>query len=89
MFFLAENDTYNHSYTESNERVILELDPERDIDNSYLIIEKIDMYDRGVFTCIATSPVTGLELDRSTCMVRVKGTKSTHFQLLFVNRFIL
>lgn len=72
-FVVAGNETYNATFQYSSDRVKLEDDPDRDIDNSILIVDEVFLYDRGVFTCIATSPITGQEMDRAECMVRIKG----------------
>lgn len=60
----------NKTYTESEDRIILQKD-ERDIPNAVFIINEVQMSDRGEYVCLAYSNLTGSRVD-STSMIRIK-----------------
>lgn len=62
----------NETYTKSLDRVILEEDPDKKIPNAVLIINEVQMSDRGIYKCIAFSNVTKTE-ESVEVMVRIKG----------------
>lgn len=54
------------------DRVILEEDPDKKIPNAVLIINEIQMSDRGIYKCVAFSNITKSE-ESVEVMVRIKG----------------
>jgi len=67
------NETLNDTNIQDlqDERVTFEKDTEKDIENAVLVKSDIQMYDRGVYTCVGQPPY-GHKTINDTCMVRVK-----------------
>lgn len=65
------NMTYNGSETDT--RITLHKDEEKDIPNAILVIQAIELSDRGAYRCVAINSVTKEEDSYSESFVRVKG----------------
>ncbi|KAL3285722.1 hypothetical protein HHI36_000250 [Cryptolaemus montrouzieri] len=67
------NDTYNYTDVNdlNNDRITLEDDPEKGIENAVLLIRDVQMWDRGSYTCFGQPPY-GHRRVNSTTEVRVK-----------------
>lgn len=64
----------NETYDESRDRVLLEKDPESNVENTMLVIKEAQMSDRTEYKCMATNAY-GDTADGTT-MVRIKGKYS-------------
>lgn len=62
----------NRTYEESEDRVVLERDEEKGVDNAVLIIQEADLSDRGVYTCIGIRQSEPDIVDSDDTMVRIK-----------------
>lgn len=71
---LLANDTMNDTNIQDlqDDRITFEKDTEKDIDNAVLVKSDVQMWDRGVYTCVGQPPFDH-KLVNDTCMVRVKG----------------
>lgn len=54
-----------------DDRITFEKDTEKGIENAVLVKSDIQMYDRGVYTCVGQPPY-GHKIINDTCMIRVK-----------------
>ncbi|XP_044744844.1 basigin isoform X2 [Coccinella septempunctata] len=67
------NETMNETNVNDigDDRITFEKDTEKNIDNAVLVKSDIQMWDRGVYTCVGQPPY-GYKTVNDTCMVRVK-----------------